>query len=173
MSDDSADGILDRSQQEGLRGAALLLSIPKLRSRCTDIKATLPRGHTDGASSRASKKWETCQISVFTSFSARILVRVATSVNNVLESCREQSVILERFCVFSPPFDRSRFAVRSQTLRSHAPMGFLGWQAASSASRATTDECKFPPVSASIASLSRCWVSHWRWNLAALQRACS
>ena len=94
-------------------------------------------------------------ISIHQFSSADALVRVATSVNNVVESWREQSVILERFCVFSPPFDRSRFAVRSQTLRFHAPMGFLGWQAASSASRATTDECKFPPVSASIASLKQ------------------
>ena len=36
-----------------------------------DIKPTLPRGHTNGASSRANKKWEANQISSLTSFSAR------------------------------------------------------------------------------------------------------
>ena len=63
---------LTGSYKKGSRSSPSALQTQSADPDVADISPTLHRGHTDGASSRASKKWETCQISVFTSFSARM-----------------------------------------------------------------------------------------------------
>ena len=63
---------LTGSYKKGSRSSPSALQTQSANPDVADIRPTFPRGHTDGASSRAGKKWETCQISVFTSFSARM-----------------------------------------------------------------------------------------------------
>ena len=62
---------LTGSYKKGSRSSPSAVQTQSANPDVADIKPTLPRGHTNGASSRANKKWEANQISSLTSFSAR------------------------------------------------------------------------------------------------------